>query len=321
MTRINKSWIRPVLRGPAGAPAAGFILIELLVVIQIIAILASMLFPVFARTRENARKASCMNNLKQLGLGFLQYTQDYEEKYPVGLQDTGDYGIGVGWGGVGWGGVGWGGQIYPCVKSTQVFLCPSYRPEVHITVPLTPPEVRISYAWNTSISNKQTGLGAASRVAVLTAPVKTIMLLEVHANAKAILGADTGQENPGTTQSDYCTPATNGHCRRMWRNQNAGTNNAGAFMTGCTGRRYGANNCSQGEGGAVFNGEEGLHLGGANFLLADGHVKWFRGDSVSSGYSAATPKSTQTSNANCSGTPCYAEGTEGTVFAVTMSAR
>src|SRR5688572_16253581 len=61
----------------------GFTLIELLVVIAIIAILASILFPVFARARENARRSSCQSNLKQLGLGFIQYTQDYDEKLPA----------------------------------------------------------------------------------------------------------------------------------------------------------------------------------------------------------------------------------------------
>ena len=58
----------------------GFTLIELLVVIAIIAILAAILFPVFARARENARRASCQSNLKQIGLGIFQYTQDYDEK-------------------------------------------------------------------------------------------------------------------------------------------------------------------------------------------------------------------------------------------------
>jgi prepilin-type N-terminal cleavage/methylation domain-containing protein len=60
----------------------GFTLIELLVVIAIIAILAAILFPVFARARENARRASCLSNVKQIGLGFLQYLQDYDGRYP-----------------------------------------------------------------------------------------------------------------------------------------------------------------------------------------------------------------------------------------------
>ncbi|BCM91573.1 hypothetical protein IAD21_03448 [Abditibacteriota bacterium] len=58
----------------------GFTLIELLVVIAIIAILAAILFPVFARARENARRTSCISNLKQIALGLAQYTQDYDEK-------------------------------------------------------------------------------------------------------------------------------------------------------------------------------------------------------------------------------------------------
>ena len=67
----------------------GFTLIELLVVIAIIAILAAILFPVFARARENARRTSCLNNMKQIGLGFMQYTQDYDEKYPPNMPETG----------------------------------------------------------------------------------------------------------------------------------------------------------------------------------------------------------------------------------------
>src|SRR5450432_3744586 len=60
----------------------GFTLIELLVVIAIIAILAAILFPVFAQARESARKTSCLSNQKQIGLGFLMYTQDYDSAFP-----------------------------------------------------------------------------------------------------------------------------------------------------------------------------------------------------------------------------------------------
>jgi prepilin-type N-terminal cleavage/methylation domain-containing protein/prepilin-type processing-associated H-X9-DG protein len=93
-----------------------FTLIELLVVIAIIAILAAILFPVFARARENARRASCMSNLKQLGLGMMMYVQDYDETYSPNQQafptspTTYDY---------------WYQTLQPYIKSTQLFFCPN----------------------------------------------------------------------------------------------------------------------------------------------------------------------------------------------------
>ena len=90
----------------------GFTLIELLVVIAIIAILAAILFPAFARARENARRASCQSNLKQIGLGIMQYTQDYDERYPPATVTDPNV-------------VGWAGAIQPYVKSEQIFQCPS----------------------------------------------------------------------------------------------------------------------------------------------------------------------------------------------------
>src|ERR1051325_9917038 len=65
-----------------GTSRFGFTLIELLVVIAIIAILAAILFPVFAQARESARMSSCLSNLKQIGTGTMMYIQDYDEKYP-----------------------------------------------------------------------------------------------------------------------------------------------------------------------------------------------------------------------------------------------
>src|SRR5580704_7489517 len=72
---------------------AGFTLIELLVVIAIIAILAAILFPVFAQAREKARQTSCISNLKQIGLATLQYVQDYDETYPDGWAPDGFSGL------------------------------------------------------------------------------------------------------------------------------------------------------------------------------------------------------------------------------------
>jgi len=87
----------------------GFTLIELLVVIAIIAILAAILFPVFARAREKARQTSCLNNLKQLGLAVLMYVQDYDERFPGSIVTP----------------ARWYGAIVPYIKNTQIFLCPS----------------------------------------------------------------------------------------------------------------------------------------------------------------------------------------------------
>src|SRR5687767_16034754 len=69
----------------------GFTLIELLVVIAIIAIIAAILFPVFARARENARRSACSSNMKQLGLAVIQYAQDYDEIMPPAYLDGNCY--------------------------------------------------------------------------------------------------------------------------------------------------------------------------------------------------------------------------------------
>ena len=94
----------------------GFTLIELLVVIAIIAILAAILFPVFARAREKARQTSCINNLKQLGLSFHMYASDYDEclpsvhRYEVGLSGATIY---------------YAKMLIPYVKNEQIWRCPS----------------------------------------------------------------------------------------------------------------------------------------------------------------------------------------------------
>src|SRR4051812_19915023 len=100
-----------------------FTLIELLIVIAVIAILATILFPVFARARENARRSSCQSNLKQIGLGIQQYAQDYDEimvrawyDYPA---SSGIYGY------LPESNYKWEDVIQPYIKSTEVFNCPS----------------------------------------------------------------------------------------------------------------------------------------------------------------------------------------------------
>lgn len=134
----------------------GFTLIELLVVIAIIAILAAILFPVFAKAREKARQISCASNMKQLALGFIQYSQDYDEWYPGRNIGNGDKAA------------NWEYAIYPYVKSVNVYECPD------APTPLD------SYEYNWTITNyTYTGTECTGApMSVFTAPSNTFLLFE-----------------------------------------------------------------------------------------------------------------------------------------------
>jgi len=139
------------------------------VVIAIIAILAAILFPVFAKAREKARASSCMSNMKQIGLAMMQYVNDYDEMYPLGRTRAG----GVANTG------NWAQNIQPYIKSTQVFSCPSNSAGRNVRLPDSDPNgpwVAGCYLANNRIC--QLMPGTPQDMASVTSPANKIMVLE-----------------------------------------------------------------------------------------------------------------------------------------------
>ncbi len=127
---------------------AGFTLIELLVVIAIIAILAAILFPVFAQAREKARSISCLSNVKQIGTAFYMYVQDYDETTPC---------LGNGW--------DWEVKLYPYTKNVQLYFCPdrsdccdNYDYTAQIGLNISPSGKEIGYGYNWGFHRRGGGL-------------------------------------------------------------------------------------------------------------------------------------------------------------------
>ncbi len=148
----------------------GFTLIELLVVIAIIAILAAILFPVFARARDKARQTSCLSNLKQLGLAVAMYTQDYDEMTPIHNDDDGT---------PGWRWFQFPLLLAPYTKNYQILGCPS---DTGWTTPATGATGR----WSSFPVNV---LVVRQPDAAFHDPANTIVLLE---SSEGDLGVDGG---------------------------------------------------------------------------------------------------------------------------------
>jgi prepilin-type N-terminal cleavage/methylation domain-containing protein/prepilin-type processing-associated H-X9-DG protein len=152
----------------------GFTLIELLVVIAIIAILAAILFPVFARAREKARQTTCLSNLKQLQLANMMYAQDYDERY-VTTYSYAPYPV-LYW---------WVDLLYPYTKNYQLVECPSggfaYGYNAANYRPVLPPLGTLSYTIpnikndvNHNVITSQSG----AKMAVIAEPANCIMMCD-----------------------------------------------------------------------------------------------------------------------------------------------
>jgi prepilin-type N-terminal cleavage/methylation domain-containing protein/prepilin-type processing-associated H-X9-DG protein len=269
----------------------GFTLIELLVVIAIIAILAAILFPVFARARENARRASCMSNMKQMGLGVLQYTQDYDEKYPQAYWYPNDSSSAGGY-------AHWSGTIQPYVKSNQLFVCPSslggglaptnwtgnnsgagappgQTPQAAINDIQAP---RCSYTVNELVMPRKRRTSDPSSVVSLSAideSANTIMIAEMTDSAQAINGSSSasGVAFKSHRPANGVATASGG----VYDGEDSShVNGAIRALTPAEARDAVKNGLTGANGHHIQYTAPDRHLDGAVYTFADGHAKWFK---------------------------------------------
>jgi len=244
--------------------AKAFTLIELLTVIAIVALLAAILFPVFSQAREKARQISCLNNTRNFGVAFQQYTQDYDEAFPPRVPLIVDEATTETYDQFGFftsppdarppepqtpvpGRRGyWSNTIQAYLRNYQVFQCPS-------SVPV---EITTDYRFVVWFSYQFNSLIGAYHLAGILNPAKCLLMTEAYGNAAPIV---FGSHEPRVTRRigsypwRYVPPMGNSQC--------------GTVATFYWWAR-------PDDGQLVLPGDVRVHTGGTNYLHVDGHAKW-----------------------------------------------
>jgi len=214
----------------------GFTLIELLVVIAIIAILAAILFPVFAKAREKARSASCLSNMKQIGLATMMYVQDCDETYPSLYDDNSYPGQRI----------IWADKIRPYTKNRNIFFCPGGLTQIDPS-PASPGW----YMPSDNVANTQYSMnmwGGVDWPEGTTSGYPVIEAQLVHVSETAFCQESAAQAGSGW----FCN----------WSNIVSGRNTT-SIVNGETWLM-----------GTWNSNIAPRHQGGTNMTFCDGHAKW-----------------------------------------------
>jgi prepilin-type N-terminal cleavage/methylation domain-containing protein/prepilin-type processing-associated H-X9-DG protein len=250
----------------------GFTLIELLVVIAIIAILAAILFPVFSRAREQARKTACLSNTKQIGTAFQMYMQDWDETFPYAPKPC--------WSGMTnkqtW--LFWTEMLYPYLKNWAVYSCPSMRPDSHSAWPACcwpwqGPNPRNQNAMVPCVTGYKCAYGisdlALSGTFWCQGKSGALKLADVKTPAEYVVIGDSS--------SGYVAPYL----------QSMGMVVMLAFANAVPGQNPGIECCPGGSWGTppisdlqTAIDKSARHTGGSNLIFMDGHAKWYKADQI-----------------------------------------
>jgi prepilin-type N-terminal cleavage/methylation domain-containing protein/prepilin-type processing-associated H-X9-DG protein len=234
------------------ARRSGFTLIELLVVIAIIAILAAILFPVFAQARAKARQAGCLSNLKQLSNAVLMYTQDWDETFPFVGGQTAKVDAGIDWGKNTWAYNDIYVVLQPYVKNFKVFFCPDRNRFVPSSGDFSKPGALNNEVWGYGY-HWSSGYGDSGNKNSL------------WRRGDGCVGPDNGKFLPGNPISRVAQPAN------FPVMGDTGDTPRQTLHTACYDTRT-----KPSSGWNADMPEGGRHSGGNNFAFADGHAKWYK---------------------------------------------